>query len=69
MNQLSVGQRKVAAEIIGNIAVAWFTAGIISPFFIKPKILFEFFRSLVIVLIMSIFFAYGSLSLVKKVKQ
>lgn len=34
MKKLSKGQLKAASEIFGNISVAWFTAGVISPLFI-----------------------------------
>lgn len=41
MDRLSVGQRKVVAEFLSNIGVAWFGAGVISPFLSRPKNLSE----------------------------
>lgn len=32
-----VGERKVYSEFFTNLAVAWFSAGVISPFFTRPK--------------------------------
>ena len=32
-----VGEPKVYSEFFTNLAVAWFSAGVISPFFTKPK--------------------------------
>ncbi|MBI5356731.1 hypothetical protein HZB78_03905 [Candidatus Collierbacteria bacterium] len=31
---LSLNQKQLLAEILGNIAVAWFTVGVISPIFL-----------------------------------
>ncbi|MBI3366765.1 hypothetical protein HY041_04025 [Candidatus Roizmanbacteria bacterium] len=35
--QLNKDQRKQLAEIIGNISVAWFSAGIISAVFLRQE--------------------------------
>lgn len=35
MKKLSVGQRKILAEFFCTSAVAWLTAGVITPFFIS----------------------------------
>lgn len=32
---LSSSQKQLLAEILGNIAVAWFTVGVISPLFLE----------------------------------
>jgi hypothetical protein len=37
VKNLSVGQKKSLAEFSTNTAVAWFSAGIIAPFFISKK--------------------------------
>lgn len=68
MKRLSIGQRKVAAEIIGNIAVTWFAGGVISPIFVRTKTISEFAFSLILGLITSLVFARGAISLVKGVK-
>jgi len=68
MKKLSIGQRKIAAEIIGNLAVAWFSAGVISPIFTKPKTILDSLPSLSLSLIMSLLFSFGSLLLVKRVE-
>jgi len=36
-----VGERKVYSEFLTNLAVAWFSAGVISPFFTRPKNVIE----------------------------
>jgi len=38
MKKLSVGQKKSLAEFFTNTAVAWFSAGIIAPFFTSRKL-------------------------------
>lgn len=38
MKKLSVGQKKSLAEFFTNTAVAWFSAGIIAPFFASRKL-------------------------------
>mgnify|MGYP001572506245 FL=1 len=40
MSELT-GERKVYSEFFTNLAVAWFSAGVISPFFTKPKSVVE----------------------------
>lgn len=41
MARLTVGERRVYSEFFTNIAVAWFTIGIITPLFVKPKTIEE----------------------------
>mgnify|MGYP001612806397 CR=1 FL=1 len=36
-DELNPAQRKALSDFADMIAAAWFTAGIISPFFTKPK--------------------------------
>ena len=68
MNKLSAGQKKVAAEITGNIAVAWFTAGVISPFFTQPKNFLVFVFTFAIALFMTGVFSVIALDFVQKIK-
>ena len=37
MKRFSWDQRKGLADFTNTVAAAWFTAGIITPFFTKPK--------------------------------
>lgn len=69
MKKLSTGQRKVSAEIVGNISVAWFSFGVIAPFFSKPENLFRFIIPFVIGLSTAVIFALFALYLVKGVKS
>lgn len=69
MRKFSVGQRKVASEILGNIAVAWFTAGVISPFFTKPQELFDFLFAFVVSLVMVGLFSKIALDLVRDINK
>lgn len=64
---LTRSQRKQLAEIVGNIASAWFAAGIISPLFSRPSVL-ETVLYLLLGLLMTAFFTYVSLVLVEKVR-
>ena len=41
MQKLSVGQRKLIAEFLSDIGVAWFAAGVITSFTSWPKDLSE----------------------------
>jgi len=54
--KLAPKQYQVAAEIAGNIATAWFAAGVISPFFIQPSNIFRLLISLVGSLLFTITF-------------
>ncbi len=67
--KLSNKQRERLSEILGNIAVAWFTAGIVSPFFIHPESLVDFLQSLGISLVMTVGFLVGSLWLITRIKR
>lgn len=66
--RLSRGQLERASEILGNLAVAWFSAGIISPLFIYPKDILVFILNFGVSLIMATFFAIWSMRLVKDIK-
>jgi hypothetical protein len=37
MKSLKSSQLKALSEFLNTIAAAWFSAGVISPFFIKPE--------------------------------
>ena len=56
------------SEIFGNITVAWFTAGVIAPFFTKLDSDIDLIANVLISLILSGLFAYLSIEFVKKVK-
>ncbi len=58
MHKLSIGQLRVLSHFLNTIAAAWFTGGIVSPFFIKPTFLIE----KVILSSVGIFFAFIFLS-------
>lgn len=64
--KLNKDQKKQLAEIFGNMSVAWFSLGVISPIFIKPKTLSEFFTNLGLGLIFSFVFIIISLQFLKK---
>ena len=64
---LTRSQHKQLADIIGNIASAWFAAGIISPLFSKLSIT-EALLYLLLGIMMTVCFTYVSLALVAKVR-
>lgn len=66
--KFSSSQRDRISEIFGNISVAWFTAGVISPLFIHPANLFEFFIAFGISLFMFVVFLILSLIVIKGIK-
>jgi hypothetical protein len=41
MGGLVAGERKVYSEFFTNLAVAWFTGGVISPFFTTSRNIFQ----------------------------
>lgn len=65
MTPLNLHQRQALSQIIGNISAAWFSAGIISPIFIKIESLSKLLFSVITTIIMAIAFAAGSVILVK----
>lgn len=69
MEKLSVGQLKAASTITGNISVAWFTIGNISPLFGPISNLFDFFAKFIISLLFAVVFALISLEFVKGIKK
>lgn len=68
MKKLAPVQRKALSEFANTIAAAWFTAGVISPFFTKPKSLLELISFIVVGLLMSWATLRWSLSLLEGVK-
>lgn len=66
---LNLSQLNRASEVLGNISVAWFTAGVISPLFVRPKSIPELVSLFVLSIVMAGLFFIWSLSLVKGVKS
>jgi hypothetical protein len=62
--KLTPRQKKQLADIVGNIASAWFIAGIISPLFSKLTVS-EAVMYALLGIIMTGFYTYVSLSLIK----
>lgn len=69
MKKLKPIQLKGLSEFANKIAAAWFTAGIISPFFIRPESFFEVLRFILVGLLMAGATLGWSLSLLKGVKS
>jgi len=68
MKELKPSQLKALSEFLNTIAAAWFSAGIISPIFVKPE---NFPTTLVLALvaiIAALSFLALSLYFVRKVK-
>lgn len=68
MINLAPAQYKALSEFLNTIAAAWFTAGVISPFFIKPVNLISAIFLGGIALILTMFCLGWSLLLVRKIK-
>lgn len=69
MRKLTAFQLERASEVLENVAVAWFTAVVISPFFIKPKNWLEVISFFVLGLIMAGLFFVWSLILAGRIKS
>lgn len=69
MVKISIGQRKVSAEILGNIAVGWFIAGVITPVLSGPETKANAISLLITSLIMTVVFASIALILARKIKS
>lgn len=67
--KLNTEQLKRVSEILGNIAVAWFTMGVISPLFAKPKGPVEVISPLVAGFSMVLFSANLSLRVIREIKS
>lgn len=66
--KLSTIQRERISEVFGNISVAWFSAGVISPIFFPPQTIFDFLYTFVVSLLLSVVFLVLSLLIIKGVK-
>lgn len=69
MRKLTPVQLKSLAEFGNTIAAAWFTAGVVSPFFTKPKAFMELLAFGVVSLLMTWAVLRWSLSLLEGVKS
>ena len=69
MEELSTSQLDRASEIAGNIAVAWFSAGAISPILALPENLRDFVFTFGMSMAMAVLFIGFSLVLAKGVKS
>lgn len=67
--RLNPDQRKQIAEIFGNISVAWFSGGIIAPFFFRNQTIQEFAINFIIGLFIGLFFVSMSLQYLKKKRK
>lgn len=67
--KLSLPQLNRISEIFGNIAVVWFSAGVISPIFSPPQGMFDFAYRFLVSFIMSLVFIYLSLRAIKGVSK
>lgn len=68
MGELKPAQRKALSEFANTVAAAWFSAGVISPFFTKPKSLIDLLSFILVGLTMTWATLRWSLSLVKEIK-
>ena len=69
MEGLSNGQNKALSEISGNVAVAWFAAGVVAPILVKQENFTGFALKGLISLSLATVFAFGSVYLARKIKQ
>lgn len=61
-------QLERTSEILGNVSVAWFSAGVITPLFFRPKNIVEFIALFLVSLLMAGLFFLGSLHFVRNLK-
>lgn len=66
MKKLSFRELNRASEIIGNISVAWFSGGVITPLIARSFRSIEFIIFFVVSLLMSGMFFIISLEIIKK---
>lgn len=69
MVMFDVGQRRLVAEFLANIGVAWFTAGVIGIFIASTTSLTKVISSLSWGIILSTIFVWFGFSLLKGVKS
>lgn len=65
MEKLSFVQQNRASEIIGNISVAWFSAGVIAPLFTRNLNSIEYTTFFIVSLAMSGSFFVISLNIIE----
>ena len=68
MNNLSNLQLKTLSEIVGNISVAWFAGGVVTPVFIGTFDLTKIFIYQTLGIFMSVTFSSLSLYIIRNVK-
>jgi len=64
--KLNKDQKKLTAEILGNVSVAWFASGVISPFFLRNLGAFDILRSFFLGLFLFLLFFFIAIYLLKK---
>lgn len=69
MKNLTPSQLKSLSEFFNTIAAAWFSAGIISPLFIKPESIVRALLLGAISVILSLSILIWALYIVRRVKQ
>lgn len=67
--KLSVGQLKSASSVFGNVAVAWFSAGVISPLVFHPQNILSIVNGLAMAFLMAGVFFGISLAFVNRVQS
>lgn len=65
---LNKSQLERTSEIMGNITVAWFSAGVITPLFVRPKNIIDFITLLSVGLLMAGLFYFGLIHLIRRVR-
>ena len=68
MRKLKLAQLKALSDFFNMIAAAWFSAGVISPFFTKPKPIIELAVFIAVGLLMSWMTMSWSLFLVEGIE-
>lgn len=68
MEQLKPAQLKALSDFANMVAAAWFSAGVISPFFAKPESMLDALRFPIVGLFMTWISLSWSLTLVKDIK-
>ena len=69
MKKFSFAQLNRASEIIGNISVAWFSGGVITPLIASSLNVIMFLTFFVLSLIMSVSFFALSLKIIEKINK
>jgi len=64
MHSLSFGQLRTLADFFNNLSLAWFTAGVIGPFFTEVESNYQFLYTLI-----GLIFSYLFLNLALKISQ